>query len=38
MSAIRDSDWKINVDEPKFGLEKQVPFENEHWDYHIGID
>ena len=31
--AIRDSDWKINVDEPKFGLEKQVPFENEHWDY-----
>jgi hypothetical protein len=31
--AIRDTDWKINIDEPKFGLVKQVPFENEHWDY-----
>ena len=32
-NAIKDNDWKINIDDPKFGLEKQVPFENEHWDY-----
>ena len=32
-NAIKDNDWKINIDEPKFGLEKQAPFQNEHWDY-----
>ena len=31
--AIRDSDWKININEPTFGLERQIPIENEHWDY-----
>ena len=24
---------KINIDESKFGLEEQIPIENEHWDY-----
>ena len=32
-NAIKDNDWKIDIDNSKFGLEKQVPFENEHWDY-----
>ena len=32
-NAIKDNDWKIDIDDSKFGLEKQVPFENEHWDY-----
>ena len=32
-NAIKNNDWKINVDEPKFGLERQIPIENEHWDY-----
>ena len=32
-NAIKDNDWKINIDESKFGLEKQAPFQNEHWDY-----
>ena len=31
--SIRNSDWKIDISNPKFGLEQQVPFENEHWDY-----
>jgi len=31
--AIRDSDWKIDINEPTFGLERQIPIENEHWDY-----
>ena len=31
--VYQTNDWKININDPKFGLEKQVPFENEHWDY-----
>ena len=32
-NAIKENDWKINIDESKFGLERQIPIENEHWDY-----
>ena len=31
--AIRNSDWKIDINNPTFGLELQVPFQSEHWDY-----
>jgi hypothetical protein len=31
--AIEINDWKIDINNPMFGLEKQVPFQNEHWDY-----
>ena len=31
--AIEVNDWKIDINNPMFGLEKQVPFQNEHWDY-----
>ena len=32
-NAIKDNDWKIDIDNVKFGLERQIPIENEHWDY-----
>ena len=31
--AIEVNDWKIDINNPMFGLERQVPFQNEHWDY-----
>ena len=31
--AIEVNDWKIDINNPTFGLERQVPFQNEHWDY-----
>tara|TARA_R110001592_G_scaffold231209_1_gene488347 strand:+ start:1672 stop:2526 length:855 start_codon:yes stop_codon:yes gene_type:complete len=31
--AIEVNDWKIDINNPMFGLERQAPFQNEHWDY-----
>lgn len=31
--AIEVNDWKIDINNPMFGFVKQVPFQNEHWDY-----
>ena len=31
--SIEKFDFKIDINNPTFGMVKNVPFENEHWDY-----
>ena len=31
--AIQASDWKIDINNPMFGLVRNIPIQSEHWDY-----
>ena len=31
--SIKKTNFKIDIDNPTFGLVRNIPFQNEHWDY-----
>tara|TARA_B100000683_G_scaffold246276_1_gene257802 strand:- start:99 stop:896 length:798 start_codon:yes stop_codon:yes gene_type:complete len=32
-NAIESNDWKIDINNPTFGLVRNIPIQSEHWDY-----
>ena len=33
MILIESNDWKIDINNPTFGLVRNIPIQSEHWDY-----